>query len=623
MLTFDEKRIFAPQPERPCDRPHFFGERGPGSLPERVEDIARHLRDTLDRLHMFEETLTKKYDDRLAVLTQDNVTFKNLMTDGWNDFVSTVRAEVNLFESDIQATLALFENSTNEQMQAHLQRITEAEAYMKVNLNNSLDALLRDMEDSGALAGVIESDVMLTPEKFGAVGDGQTDDTAALQSAYNEAATTGKPLHLAKVYKVTELHVDIDNSTIEGGGQIIGNIRLGGNGVTVSGVRLHGFRLDGSIYIRRLRLSEIDSIRFTGAAEYCILRDDGVTIPQHQTGYNTVRNCVMSTGASFILLTHQDNDGEFPFNDWTISGNIANPVKDSFITAEHLDGAKIDGNYIQYYDYTSGHKKGTGININFSDWVQITGNTIFEAGAHGVRLNNSRHFNIADNTIAWCGQNSLADGVFITGGFMGGQLQKGAVCNNVISQPSRHGVYVEDGGFINIAANVIRFTYSPVYLDKGANIVSASDIAGVKHYAVGYTANTVNLYIAGNMAYGLNYMIDNPNIRHELVGNYSDTVGQVTVEKVKIDTGSGSSLDSLGARVISLTPSGARSISSITGEHFGREIMLYSANNEGTVIRSGIGNIRLANGEDFAMRENSILHLWHNGSEWVETGRTY
>ena len=41
----------------------------------------------------------------------------------------------------------------------------------------------------------------VTPEMFGAVGNGVADDTAALQSALN----TGKPVYLSKTYKVTEL----------------------------------------------------------------------------------------------------------------------------------------------------------------------------------------------------------------------------------------------------------------------------------------------------------------------------------------------------------------------------------------------------------------------------------
>ncbi|HTU12526.1 MAG TPA: right-handed parallel beta-helix repeat-containing protein [Allosphingosinicella sp.] len=50
----------------------------------------------------------------------------------------------------------------------------------------------------------------VTPEDFGAVGDGHlapgssTDDTAAVQAAMDEAAASGRPLYLKKMYKVTD-----------------------------------------------------------------------------------------------------------------------------------------------------------------------------------------------------------------------------------------------------------------------------------------------------------------------------------------------------------------------------------------------------------------------------------
>lgn len=217
MFTYDEKKLFAPGPCEPCEKPSFFGDHPrPYSMPERVADTARKLADTLARLQMFEENITNKYNELMGVMTQDNVLFKEVMEKGWGDFVSTVRSEINLFESNIEATLKLFENATNGQIAEQVERIEQAEAYMKANLNTTLENLLADMEASGELVGVIDSDVLISVKRFGAKGDGLTDDTTAIINALASLPGGGTVYFPGGVYLVSGDITVPSNITITG-----------------------------------------------------------------------------------------------------------------------------------------------------------------------------------------------------------------------------------------------------------------------------------------------------------------------------------------------------------------------------------------------------------------------
>lgn len=206
MLNFDEKSIFCPPELDEVPKPLFFGDirQGAHSLPERVDRTARELRETLERLQTFETWMKGKYEELTRNMTNDNVTFKKLMQNGWADFVATVRSEVNLFESNIQATLKLFEESTNADIEEQTTRIQAAELFMRENIAESLTTLLHEMDASGELAGVIEADVLISVKSRGAKGDGGTDDTAAIQAALNSLPEGGTVYFPNGIYMVSD-----------------------------------------------------------------------------------------------------------------------------------------------------------------------------------------------------------------------------------------------------------------------------------------------------------------------------------------------------------------------------------------------------------------------------------
>lgn len=236
MFTFDEKKFFTPKPAEPTCPPMVHGQ----TFPEKVEYTSRMLRDTLERLQMFEKTMQDKYNDLMSIMTQDNVVFKELMQEAYTEFVSSVRSEINLFEVNTDSVVALFkqainarldefnanhseafadyqghinammenfeddirnawqtvnaeltqryevfEAEVNERMTAQDAKLSDAEMYMKTNMNASVENLLHDMQTDGTLVGIIDSSIIASVRQKGASGDGIVDDTAVIQNVIN------------------------------------------------------------------------------------------------------------------------------------------------------------------------------------------------------------------------------------------------------------------------------------------------------------------------------------------------------------------------------------------------------------------------------------------------------
>ena len=263
MFTYDEKKHFSREPFDPCcppPHPHH-------SIPEKVEITSRMLRDTLDRLLMFEKTMKDKYDDLFAIMTKDNVTFKDLMQDAYSDFVSNVRSEINLFETNTDGIVTIFKEAVNARLEefnqnyseafatykeeiaewqdnfeeslraefsaytvdvnsmveAHVARfaaqdakISDAVAYMKTNLNATLENLLNEMDENGSLIGVLDTTVCISVKQYGAAGDGVTDDTDAFKEAITAVGASGTLFVPNGTYLVSDAIPLVSNMVLAG-----------------------------------------------------------------------------------------------------------------------------------------------------------------------------------------------------------------------------------------------------------------------------------------------------------------------------------------------------------------------------------------------------------------------
>lgn len=192
MFSYDEKKFFDHNPTGVGCSPYT----PPQSFPEKVEHTAIMLREALERLHMFEKNMQDKYNDLFSIMTKDNVTFKDIIQKAHSDFVSAVRSEINLFETNSDVMITTYKEAVNAELErfnkeyaANHEELTAeiagAIAYMKTAINENLTDILHDMSDNNEVVGIVETSVLTSVKKYGAIGNGINDDTAAIQNALN------------------------------------------------------------------------------------------------------------------------------------------------------------------------------------------------------------------------------------------------------------------------------------------------------------------------------------------------------------------------------------------------------------------------------------------------------
>lgn len=316
---------------------------------------------------------------------------------------------------------------------------------------------------------------IVSVKDFGAVGDGVTDDTVAIQAAIDSLTTSGGAVYVPTGQYLLTNTIKVLN----------GNIAIYGDGAssnlkTSDAITMLAFSNTSDLspsYVQAtfLKGSSLKNIGFVGASNTA----DGLYVNGVVNGlfenlyFSTLNKCVYQKHADtcvFDRLTTPDiedtaldsnyivySDGLVRSNDNIYRNITMRALQDGIYLdagAGSHDGANIQDNIIFRCD------AGAGIYVDKARWSTISNNKVFiTSGAASIYLNEPFHVNVTGNLIAWPGYNrtTITHGIYVRSG--AGSLATApsdiVVANNQVIQPTGHGIFVENMSGVVVADNAI------------------------------------------------------------------------------------------------------------------------------------------------------------------------
>jgi hypothetical protein len=275
----------------------------------------------------------------------------------------------------------------------------------------ALGGMWMALQGSSAVAAEAPGDTFLNARSFGARGDGKADDSGALQSAVDAAASRGGAVFLPPgVYRSGELQMRPHVSLIgipawdyeHGFGSVI---RLAGEhagcllnitgafGATIDGICLDGGKLGAGIHGVWLNKPDYGKQEDTFRIERCqIARFSGDGVRLTRAWCFSIRHSMIAyNGGDGISLRGWDG---FLMDNW-LSGNGGA----GFAARDENASCTFTGNRIEW----NGQE---GILIHGGDGYNITGNFLDRAGTTGLSVLGGVQMSITGNFVKRSGKNA-------------------------------------------------------------------------------------------------------------------------------------------------------------------------------------------------------------------------
>lgn len=380
----------------------------------------------------------------------------------------------------------------------------------------------------GYQKGMVPALPIYTPEMFGAVGDGVTNDYTAIAAMYASLTSGGMVLFDAKTYLVSSpVYVSNNNIRTMGVGRAsmlklsgdVGDIsilRLNADGLVVEDLTIDGNRSVNTSATQYSHAISIEAGKKKIKVQNCWLQNtmgDGVDIQKTSEdvqilnnwmidnyrngvsdvgGYrHTIRgNQIVSTSSNIVGCIDLEPNGDDVLEDILVSGNTIyitgtkpygiDIALDKVTTDSKLKNIRVTNNII-HGDATDGPT--VGIYGYGARNVTIQGNEVYGAVQDGIYLddgatNASKDCSIDGNTVVSSGRYGI-----------GSEADNTHVRNNIVRLATKYGMY-----FRGTVGGV--FTGNHVYVLDSATYAVLFDVAGITDFT--FAGNQIEASAVGS-----------------------------------------------------------------------------------------------------------------------------
>ena len=557
------------------------------------------------------------------------VNIENLIKQNVNDLssIKELYRKLQDMEDKISQIKYIDSNLTNKLKK-------EYENLKKIILDENIQAkLTNDIEKTITQIGNLETKtnetVKLTTILTDIEGFSKNNGGSANASAINNYLTNTTFDYLRLVvpngsYKVDEININKPNIIIEGDGTLIDcTINCDFGLIPNPSVKLRNFRLynknrtrtDG-ITLKCVRSGVIENViidSYTNAIHGLLYTGEYSFQHIKRLFFNKISyvNC-----KNFFINEMEENFADYSLGDLQIT-NCTGTATINHLNLKGCDGLIFSNNVCFSGSSNGDMSKAENIKIDYGNFINISNNSLFEAGKEAISISRAQNINIIGNNIPWCGQAFPSYAIKLNGGAQTGtnKYVLANISNNIIDRPTQGGIYLgENIGYCNVNNNTIVGAGSQDYYYGTTPITSV--------FGISLSATSINNMCTNNNL--LQNKCNDTGTNNIIINNNSAEKKYNYHNEITVSDGS-TTVDVKGVTSIVFNNSSYVNIINFTNGYRGQIITLFGYNDRTGIDRESADTkiiTKETNNFKIASKCTLTLQLGY-GNKWFEIGRSF